>query len=430
MARLTGTILMISGLLVSAGRPSAAQEQAQGLHSLMVAAGKLYFGTATETNNFDDAAYQAISTNANEFGMLTPENSQKWEVTQPRQGEFVFTGPDAIAEKAAASRQLLRCHTLTWHSQLPSFVQTTAWTPETLTAVIQTHITNVMTHFAGRCYAWDVVNEALNENGTFRESVFLTTLGDAYIPLSFSVAAAADPDSKLYYNDFNLETSAAKADGAARIVGLVRDAGARIDGVGFQAHLTVGQTPSRAELAALLARFAALEVEVAFTELDIAHAALPATDVGRAQQAVDYVAAVGACLDVAACVGVTVWQFTDKFSWVPSTFPGKGDACLFTADYVKKPAYEAVFRLLEEAAGMGGGNRTGHRNGNGNGNGSGGGACPAVDANAASMAVKAGQRGGAGAAASTMGSGADRIVVAATAVGLGGMVWAVVFFAL
>lgn len=454
MARLTRTLLMISGLLVSTGRPTAAQEQAQGLHSLMVAAGKLYFGTATETNNFDDAAYQAISTNANEFGMLTPENSQKWEVTQPRQGEFVFTGPDAVAEKAAASGQLLRCHTLTWHSQLPSFgeltlprpptatenhtqltllppktiVQTTAWTPETLAAVIQTHITNVMTHFAGRCYAWDVVNEALNEDGTFRESVFLTTLGDGYIPLSFSAAAAADPGARLYYNDFNLETSATKADGAARLVGLVRAAGARIDGVGFQAHLTVGQTPSRAALAALLARFAALGVEVALTELDIAHAALPAAAADRAQQAADYVAAVGACLDVAACVGVTVWQFTDKFSWVPNTFPGKGDACLFTADYAKKPAYEAVFRLLEEAAGMGGGNRTGHGNGNGNGNGSGGAGCPAVDSNEASAAVNAaGQRAGAGA---TMGSGGDRIVAAATAVGLGGMVWAIVFFAL
>jgi endo-1,4-beta-xylanase len=218
-----------------------------------------------------------------------------------------------------------------------------------------------MTHYAGQCYAWDVVNEALNEDGTFRESVFLTTLGETYIPLSFAVAAAADPTTKLYYNDFNLETSPAKAAGALQIVQIVQATGARIDGVGFQAHLNVGQTPSRVELAALLGRFAALGVEVAYTELDVAHTRLPVSEVDRQQQAVDYVAAVGSCLDVPACVGVTVWQFTDRYSWVPSTFPGKGEACLYDEEYGKKPAYEAVLGLLREAAaanaGAGGGNR-------------------------------------------------------------------------
>jgi endo-1,4-beta-xylanase len=212
------------------------------------------------------------------------------------------------------------------------------------------HITTVMEHYAGQCYAWDVVNEALNEDGTFRDSVFLTTLGDSYIPLSFTLAAAADPSTKLYYNDFNLETSSAKADGAFKIVQLIQAAGAKIDGVGFQAHLNVGQTPSRAELTATLERFTALGVEVAYTELDVAHTSLPASDADNEQQAVDYVAAVGSCLDVEGCVGVTVWQFTDLYSWVPSTFPGKGEACLYTEDYQKKPAYEAVLALLQEAA--------------------------------------------------------------------------------
>ncbi|KAG7289389.1 Endo-1,4-beta-xylanase 5 [Staphylotrichum longicolle] len=314
----------------------------EGLHSLMVAAGKLYFGTAMDTKNFNDTAYQAISTNQNEFGMFTPENSQKWDATEPQQGQFSFTQADAVAMKVKSNGQLLRCHTLTWHSQLPSFVSTGTWTRETLTAVITAHITNVMTHYAAQCYAWDVVNEALNENGTFRSSVFLSTLGPDYIPLSFSVAAAADPRAKLYYNDFNLETTPAKADGAVAIVKLVQGAGVKIDGVGFQAHLNVGQTPSRAQLAATLGRFTALGVEVAYTELDVKHPKLPTSEADREQQAADYVAAVGSCLDVEGCVGVTVWQFTDRYSWVPGTFPGTGEACLMTEDYVKKPAYEAV----------------------------------------------------------------------------------------
>ncbi|KAL2131856.1 hypothetical protein VTI74DRAFT_4544 [Chaetomium olivicolor] len=339
MALLTRILLMASSMLLSACAQN--QTPGQGLLSLMVAAGKLYFGTAMETTNFDDADYQTISNNRNEFGMFTHENSLKWEVTEPQQGQFVFTQSDAVAQKVKSNGQQLRCHTLTWHSQLPSFVSSGTWTPTTLSAVITAHITNVVTHYAGQCYAWDVVNEALNDNGTFRQSVFFTTMGAAYIPLSFQVAASADPSTKLYYNDFNLETVPAKADGAAQIVQLVKDTGAKIDGVGFQAHLTVGQTSSRESLAATLSRFTALGVEVAYTELDIAHPRLPASDADREQQSQDYAAAVGSCLDVEG--------------WVPSTFPGKGDACLYTARYEKKLAYLAVERLLVKAGAARGG---------------------------------------------------------------------------
>ena len=110
---------MVSGL--AAGAAAQNQTQGEGLHSLMVAAGKLYFGTATETGNFNDTAYQAISTNKNEFGIFTPENSQKWEVTESKQGQFSFTQADSVLKKAKSNGQRLRCHTLTWHSQLPSF---------------------------------------------------------------------------------------------------------------------------------------------------------------------------------------------------------------------------------------------------------------------------------------------------------------------
>jgi endo-1,4-beta-xylanase len=274
-----------------------------------------------------------------------------------------------------------------------------------------------MTHYAGQCYAWDVVNEALNEDGTFRESVFFTTLGSAYIPLSFRIAASVDPSTKLYYNDFNLETSSAKADGAVKIVRLVQEAGVRIDGVGFQAHLNVGQTPSREELAATLNRFVALGVEVAYTELDIAHPTLPASDADREQQAVDYVAAVGSCLDVEACVGVTVWQFTDKYSWVPSTFPGKGDACLYTADYQKKPAYEAVLKLLREAAAAKGGSGSGSGSGGSTGGGSGSNSTSGAARPTAEIAIKA---SGGGSAAAAL-SGASAVMG-----GLAGLVWPVV----
>jgi endo-1,4-beta-xylanase len=106
-------------LLLAAGAPATAQSQ--GLHSLAVAAGKLFFGTATDTDHFDDGPYMSIVNDTREFGLLVPENSLKWEVTEPTSGDFVFTGGDAVLAVARANKQIFRCHTLTWHSQLPAF---------------------------------------------------------------------------------------------------------------------------------------------------------------------------------------------------------------------------------------------------------------------------------------------------------------------
>lgn len=219
-----------------------------------------------------------------------------------------------------------------------------------MTAAIQAHIANVVGHFKGQCYSWDVVNEALNDNGTFRNDVFFQTMGTEYIPISFQAAAEADPAAKLYYNDFNLETSPAKADGAVGIVKMLQAAGIRIDGLGFQAHLNVGITPNQTSLVSTLNRFTSMGLEVAYTELDIAHMKLPTDDAALQQQANDYVNVVSSCLAVAQCVGIVVWEFTDKYSWIPSTFPGKGDACLYDANFNKKPAYTAVLNLISAAA--------------------------------------------------------------------------------
>jgi endo-1,4-beta-xylanase len=230
-------------------------------------------------------------------------------------------------------------------------VSSGSWTTAQLTSIINTHIANEVGHYKGQCYAWDVVNEALNDDGTYRADVFYNVLGTSYLPIAFKAAAAADPAAKLYYNDYNIEYSGAKATSAINIVKLIQAAGAKIDGVGLQGHFIVGGTPGRSSLASVLNSFTALGVEVAYTELDIRFSSLPATASGYAQQATDYVNVVGACLDVAKCVGVTVWDFDDKYSWVPSTFSGQGEACLFWQNLTAKPAYSAVSSLLASAAG-------------------------------------------------------------------------------
>jgi len=185
------------------------------------------------------------------------------------------------------------------------------WTNATLQAVLQTHVTTEVTHYKGQCYAWDVVNEALNDNGTFRTDVFYNVLGEDYIRIAFETAAAADPDAKLYYNDYNIESAGAKSTAALNIVKTLQAAGTKIDGVGFQSHFIVGETPSKAAQVSNLETFTALGVEVALTELDI-RMTLPSTTALLTQQSTDYENTVAACVAVSGCVGVTVWDFDDK----------------------------------------------------------------------------------------------------------------------
>ncbi|ERT00608.1 endo-1,4-beta-xylanase [Sporothrix schenckii 1099-18] len=340
-----------SGLSVAPpSTPSAIDLTAIGLHTLAKANGLLFFGTATDTNLFNDTSYMQIVNDRNMFGILVPENSLKWQPTEPTQNDFQFAKPDSVHSLATANQQMFRCHTLTWFQQLPAFITTTAWTRATLTAAIQTHIAHVVGHYRGACYSWDVVNEALNDNGTFRNSVFFQTLGTDFLPISFQAAAQADPNARLYYNDFNIEFDNNKTAAALSIVKLVRAAGARVDGVGFQGHMTTGQTPSRAAMAAVFRKFTALNLEVAITELDVRQTSLPPTAAQQAQQATDYVSMVGGCLDVAGCVGVVAWEYTDRYSWIPSTFPGTGAACLFDENLQPKPAYTAVASVLAAKA--------------------------------------------------------------------------------
>jgi endo-1,4-beta-xylanase len=192
-------------------------------------------------------------------------------------------------------------------------VSSGTWTSETLTAVLTTHITTEVTHYKGQCYAWDVVNEALNDDtdATFRANVFYNTIGEDYIRIAFETAAAADPDAKLYYNDYSIESAGAKATAALNIVKSLKASGTKIDGVGFESHFIVGSTPSTAAIMSSMEAFIALGVEVAITELDI-RMKLPSTTALLTQQSIDYQNAVSACIAVADCVGVTVWDFDDK----------------------------------------------------------------------------------------------------------------------
>ncbi len=171
-------------------------------------------------------------------------------------------------------------------------------------------------------------------------------IGEEYIAIAFETAALYDPDVKLYYNDYNLEYSGAKTNAALGIVSMLKSRGIKIDGVGFESHFIVGTVPNAASLESIFKQYTALGVEIAITELDIRFSSLPPTDAGLVQQGTDYASVVGACVGTTNCVGVTIWDFTDKYSWIPSTFSGQGDACLWYANFTLHPAYYSVVSVL------------------------------------------------------------------------------------
>lgn len=219
--------------------------------------------------------------------MKYPANPSQWLFTEPEQGVFNYTEGEITTDLAREQGKILRCHALVWHSQLAPWVEEKEWTPETLTAAITEHVQHVANHWKGQCYAWDVVNEALEEDGSWRESVFYQVLGEDYIKLAFRLAAEADPEAKLYYNDYNIERPGGKADGVVRIVEMLQEEGIRIDGVGMQTHYTAFEAPTLDDQIAVIESYAATGVEVSLTELDV-RVTTPPSEEDLAQQREDY----------------------------------------------------------------------------------------------------------------------------------------------
>ncbi|MGW1808951.1 non-reducing end alpha-L-arabinofuranosidase family hydrolase, partial [Streptomyces sp. NPDC002078] len=299
-----------------------------------------YFGTAVSSGRLGDSTYSTILDR--EFNMITPENEMKWDTVEPSRGNFNFGPADSVVGHAAAHGQRMRGHTLVWHSQLPGWVKSIT-DANTLRSVMDNHITTEMSHYKGKIYAWDVVNEAFADGGSgqHRSSVFQDVLGNGFIEEAFRTARNADPSAKLCYNDYNIENwTDAKTQGVYAMVKDFKSRGVPIDCVGFQSHFGAGGPPAGYQTT--LSKFAALGVDVQITELDIAQASPTA-----------YANAVQACMNVARCTGITVWGIRDSDSWRTGENP-----LLFDAGGNKKPAYNAVLTALGGSSGTPGGGIT------------------------------------------------------------------------
>src|SRR3569833_132030 len=311
-----------------------------------------YFGTALTRGDLSNGSETSIA--GTQIDMVTPGNEKKWDTTEPTNGSYNFGPGDQIVSFAQSHDMRVRGHNLVWHAQLPGWVS--GLPLNQVQGVMESHITTEATHYRGKLYVWDVVNEPFNEDGTLRHDVFYNAMGTNYIAVVLRTAHAADPNAKLYLNDYNIEGQNAKSNGMYSLAQSLLSQGVPLDGIGLESHFIVGQVPS--SLQANMQRIAALGLDVAVTELDD-RIQLPASNSTLQQQATDYGNVVKACLAVSRCVGGSQWGVDDGHSWIGGTFPGYGAATMYDSNYQPKPAYNATVTALGGSSGGGPGTGSG-----------------------------------------------------------------------
>jgi endo-1,4-beta-xylanase len=316
---------------------------------------------------------------AHHFDAISPENLLKWESVQPEQGRWAFEAADRFVEYGERNGMFVVGHALVWHNQTPRWVfEDARGNPvgrDTLLARMREHIHAVVGRYRGRIDGWDVVNEALEEDGTLRQSPWLRIIGPDYIAQAFRFAAEADPRAELYYNDYSLE-NAPKREGAVRLVRELQRQGVRVTAVGLQGHHKM-DWPTLAQEDSTIRAFAALGVKVVITELDIdmlprvtrsnaAEVTMRGGDGGCRCDLNPYVAGLPDSLQQALAERyaqffalyrqhrdvvdrVTFWGVTDRGSWL-NDWPMRGRTnhpLLFGWRGETKPAFDAVLRAAQ-----------------------------------------------------------------------------------
>jgi endo-1,4-beta-xylanase len=302
------------------------------------AAGKLV-GTAVQSALLASAQYESIV--SREFSYITAEYEMKWNVTEPSPGFNSFGAGDAIVAQALSRGQRVKGHTLIWHGATPSWVNGLGTAD--FRAAFERNIRTVMAHFRGRIDAWDVVNEAVADDGSgLRDTVFRQKLGDSYIADAFRIARAADPHARLFYNDYGGEGLSAKANRIYDLVSGLVTSGVPIDGVGLQMHVSANNRPPDSSIAANMRRLAGLGLTVHISEMDVRVNGVPGSQQARfdAQRAT-YHDVVRLCVQEPRCEAITFWGFTDAHTWITGDSP-----LLFDANYAPKPAHAGVLDAL------------------------------------------------------------------------------------
>ncbi|KAJ7238612.1 endo-1,4-beta-xylanase C precursor [Mycena rebaudengoi] len=333
--------------------PSAASSALGSNDIATTLGGKLYFGTATDNYELNDPAYAAKLNNQSLFGQITPR-SLRWDATEPVQGFFTFEDGDAMVALAQKNAQLVRGPPCVAYDELPNWVNAANIAAGDFQNILVNHCSALIKHYAGKICKfpkhehrrYDCIPQAMFtqvcSTEPFTDDGFIRPVGfspSAILPLYMEALLyavnGADPDAKLYITSSGMDTAGPKFESMFNMLTHWVERGVPIDGIGFRSQFVVGSVPSKAALIANYEAFTALGVEVAITALDIRGGDI-------FQQQADYQTVISACKAVAGCVGVTLSDFTDKYSSVPAEFQGSGMALPWDYDFIPKPAYDGI----------------------------------------------------------------------------------------
>ena len=331
-------------------------------------------GAALNSQQFSEVDKRGVPIITTQFNSITPENILKWASIHPLPGRYDFDGPDRYVAFGEQHHMFIIGHTLVWHNQTPGWVfrdeQGRAVDRDTLLSRLRDHIHTVVGRYKGRIKGWDVVNEALNEDGTLRQTPWLKIVGEDYLVKAFEFAHEADPAAQLYYNDYSLENEP-KRNGAVALIRKLQAAGVPVYAVGLQGHDKL-DWPTVEQEEATIAAFATLGIKVNITELDIdvlprANRSQGADVAMTAEARAELNPFAGGLPDAVqrdlarryaelfrvfvknreAIDRVTFWGVSDGDSWL-NDWPVKGRTSyplLFDRAGAPKPAFDAVVKV-------------------------------------------------------------------------------------
>jgi endo-1,4-beta-xylanase len=323
---------------------------------------KFYIGTALSVSQFSGIDTLSESIAKENFSAIVPENCMKSRYLQPKEGEFFFDDADKYVAWGEANNMWITGHCLVWHSQAPDwlFVDENGnnVSPEILTERLKNHITTVVSHYRGRIKGWDVVNEAILDDGSWFNSKFYEILGEEFIPLAFQFAHEADPDVELYYNDYSMAIPT-KCAAVVELVKKLKAKGLRIDAVGMQGHISM-DFPSLEAFENSLLSISSTGVKVMITELDLSVLPSPNPTMDAAELN-PYTEGLPDSISQAwnsrmgeffalflkhsdKITRVTLWGVCDKDSWRNNwPIPGRTDyALLFDRQGKPKPVVQTI----------------------------------------------------------------------------------------
>ncbi|SHN28550.1 endo-1,4-beta-xylanase [Cyclobacterium lianum] len=275
-------LILIAGSIVGLGF-SIKSQYLRDESSLKAAfEGKFHIGAAMSSRHINNQNQPSIDVLKSHFNSIVAENNMKSGLIQPREGEFNFETADKFIEFGEANDMHIIGHTLIWHSQAPRWFFTDSngddVSAEVLTQRMKDHIHTLVGRYKGKVKGWDVVNEAILDDGSWRKSKFYEILGEDFVKLAFQFAHEADPEAALYYNDYSMANEGKRA-GVVKMVKNLQDQGIRVDGIGMQGHLGL-EHPEIEEFEKSILAYAELGVTVMITELDISVLPSPRRNMG------------------------------------------------------------------------------------------------------------------------------------------------------